>query len=451
MRCRPHDHDAWAPGWRGLLHRFAHSLKWRLVCLFLLLAALTTVIFVSGVHRIVRVAWEGYGLPLGNHYVDTVVAQIGTPPDIGKAQALVATLPITVLIEGPQVNWQSHPGAQARWMQRHRWLGGEMQPWHAPWHERRLADGHLVRFGLAPPPPGQMAKHYTVWGVLLLLLLVTLLTYAYVRRLLRPLEQIGAGAQRFAAGDFGHRIPVCHPDELGDLTRQINTMAGEIQRMLDAKRELLLAISHELRSPLTRARLNAELVEEGEAREALLRDLAEMRDLVSDLLESERLARGHATLHREPTALNALVQETVAAHAAGRPLQLVLEPELPIAALDRVRVKLLLRNLLDNAFRHGGDGAQPPLLQTGRSDGALRITVRDFGPGVPEDQLAQLSEAFYRPDRARQRSTGGVGLGLYLCRLVAQAHGGDIGFRDAAPGLEVSVLLPIDPSAGRAA
>ena len=86
--------------------------------------------------------------------------------------------------------------------------------------------------------------------------------------------------------------------------------------MLDAKRALLLAISHELRSPLTRARLNAELVAEGETRDALLRDLGEMRDLITDLLESERLAAGHAALQREPVDLTALVRELVAAQFA---------------------------------------------------------------------------------------------------------------------------------------
>ena len=88
-------------------------------------------------------------------------------------------------------------------------------------------------------------------------------------------------------------------DELGDLAERINRMATSLQGMLDAKRALLLAISHELRSPLTRARVNAELVAEGEHRDALLRDLSEMRDLITDLLESERLATGHAALQTE--------------------------------------------------------------------------------------------------------------------------------------------------------
>ena len=106
-------------------------------------------------------------------------------------------------------------------------------------------------------------------------------------------------------------------------------------------------------------------------------------------------------------------------------------------------MRLLLRNLLDNALRHGaGAAAGAGRAPVGERQG-LRIEVRDHGPGVPEDQIPQLAQAFYRPDSARTRSAGGVGLGLYLCRLVAQAHGGTFEVRNAQPGLAVTVTLPV--------
>ena len=111
-----------------------------------------------------------------------------------------------------------------------------------------------------------------------------------------------------------------------------------------------------------------------------------------------------------------------------------------------MRLRLLLRNLIDNALRHGAAAATPPCVTTRVADGQLRLSVRDFGPGVDEAQLARLSEAFYRADAARQRSTGGVGLGLYLCRLVAQAHGGRLQIRNAQPGLELTLSLPLQAS-----
>jgi signal transduction histidine kinase len=416
-----------------------HSLKWRLVGLFLLLALATTVTFVAGMREVVSHAWQAYVRPLTTNYLDLLTAQIGTPPDIARAKVLTDQLPISIRIEGPSVNWDSHAELTRRWSDFHReWPNAEGHRWHV----RTLSDGHRIVFGLAEPV-ALLGPHYFGWGTLGVLLILTWLAYAYVRRMLRPLDDIREGAVRFGRGEFAHRIPLRRHDELGELAAQVNTMAGEIQHMLDAKRALLLAISHELRSPLTRARVNAELVDESEARDALLHDLSEMRDLVIDLLESERLENGHAALQPEPTDLNALIGETLASHFAGRPVQTDLAPGLPLLQLDRMRMRLLLRNLLDNALRHSSDTALAPTLSVVLQENGVLLTVRDHGPGVPDEHLAQLAQAFYRADSARQRATGGVGLGLYLCRLVAEAHRGTLLIRNAAPGLAVSVLLPL--------
>jgi signal transduction histidine kinase len=193
---------------------------------------------------------------------------------------------------------------------------------------------------------------------------------------------------------------------------------------------------------LTRARVNAELVGDGEHRDALLRDLSEMRDLITDLLESERLVSGHVALHTESVDLASLVREVVAAQFAGATLTLQLDESIGAAQADAMRLKLLLRNLIDNALRHSAGAARPPVVSLRReADGRVALTVRDFGPGVSDEQLQRLAEPFYRTDSARTRTAGGVGLGLYLCRLVAQAHGGELRLRRAEPGLEVSALL----------
>jgi signal transduction histidine kinase len=179
-------------------------------------------------------------------------------------------------------------------------------------------------------------------------------------------------------------------------------------------------------------------------RGALLRDLQEMTTLVADLLESERLGQGHAALQREPTDLAALVREVAASFGEGGAprFELALADDLPLLQLDRARMRLLLRNLLDNALRHGGDAAHPPTVALQARDAATVLTVRDHGPGVEEAALPQLAEPFYRPDSARARASGGVGLGLYLGRLVAQAHGGTLAVANAGPGLQVTVALP---------
>ncbi|MEQ1686306.1 MAG: HAMP domain-containing sensor histidine kinase [Burkholderiaceae bacterium] len=430
--------------WRQRWRRTRHSLGARLVLLFLLFALAVTVTFLAGMQSALRSGWHDYAEPLVADYVDALAAQIGTPPDVNKARALAERLPLRIRIDGPVVNWSSHPNERHDEHRRFARPGRERQA--NPWRPVRvLADGHRISFGLAllrddDSPEDQ--PRLIGWVTLAVLLVLTALAYLTVRRLLRPLNDIRAGALRYGSGDFSSPIPTRRGDELGDLAAQINGMADGLHHMLDAKRQLLLAISHELRSPLTRARLNAELVDESDARSALLRDLSDMRDLITDLLESERLSGGHKALQTEPTDLNALVRELVQAQFDERGITVALAADLPALELDPARIKLLLRNLLDNAERHGAGAATPPIVSTSRQDQGVLISVRDHGPGVTEAQAQQLGSAFYRTDAARARSTGGVGLGLYLCRLIAEAHGGTLSVRNATPGLEIEVRLP---------
>jgi signal transduction histidine kinase len=434
-----------APGRRRRWHhRWRHSLRARLLTVFLALGLLMTLVLVGGARSGFDSGWREAGLPLVSDYLDRLAAEIGSPPDVARARALVQRLPIAVRIEGPSVHWDSRVD---------RGEAGRPAPWREganDWLTRSTADGHRIHFGLATPG-WRHGPRPALWVTLALLLVLVLAAYAYVRRLLRPLQDIGAGAERFGRGEFGTPIPLRRHDELGDLAQRVNTMARDIQGMLDAKRALLLAVSHELRSPLTRARLNVELLpdtaEGAPERAALLRDLNEMRALISDLLESERLASPHAALQREPVDVAALAREVVAElQARGLPLaegvQIDAAPGLAPLPLDRARVRLLLRNLLDNALQHGAGATRAPCIRLWPvTAGALEIEVRDFGPGVPDAQLTQLAEPFYRPDSARTRAAGGVGLGLYLCRLVAQAHGGRFELRRAEPGLLARALL----------
>ncbi len=444
------------------LRRLRHSIKLRLLAVFLLLALSVAFIFISGAQKAFSLGWREAARPLLMDYVSrlaTDVAPTGTP-EVQRAQAIVSRLPvITIDIAGPQVNWRSHPDAQELRGPRKHQRGEDRNDWgdDRDWDsllQRTSADGHTITFGLNDTA---FERRPRLFGfALTALLLITALAWLYVRRLLRPLDDIRAGAMRFGAGEFGQPIalrPSRRHDELGELATTINTMGHDIEQMLEAQRALLLAISHELRSPLTRARLNTELLPDTAdvtpQREALLRDLAEMAKLISDLLESERLAGRHAALHREPTDPAGLAREVIDELATTQPaansIRLHAAANLPTLPLDRIRVRLLLRNLLDNALRHSTDAPLPVELhirRTGEAGQGIELEVRDHGPGVPDDQLPHLAQAFFRPDTARTRNAGGVGLGLYLCRLVAQAHGGTFAVRNAKPGLAVTVRLP---------
>ena len=439
--------------WRHAGRRWRHSIKGRLVALFVLLALATSAVFLFGMQRALQGGWQVYARPLAGDYLDRLAAELGTPPDAARAAALVARLPITLRIEGPVVQYESQP--PPKWRRRHGTQEHEFDA--AAWGlVRQTADGHRITFGLAEPGDTWRTRGIG-WLTLAVLLVLTAIAYAAVSRLLRPLADITRGVEAYGRGEFTTPIAVRRRDELGDLATRVNAMAASLRGMLDAKRLLLLAISHELRSPLTRARLNAELLPESGERAALLHDLAEMRDLVTDLLESERLAEGHAVLQREPTDLAALATELVSEHFADERINFALDPSISPQAVDPMRMRLALRNLVANALRHGtGSGAQQPAIflrwerqegpdaESGPGAGHIALGVRDHGRGVPPEHLARLGEAFYRPDDARSRSAGGAGLGLHLCRLVAKAHGGQLRFKPESPGLEASLVWPLN-------
>ncbi len=418
------------------------SLKLKLIAVFLVLALGLSVMFLGGMQRAIGAGWRLAVAPLVSDYVNRLVAEIGTPPSIDRARALTQRLPISVRIEGPLVRWYSQADKKRErgWLHDDDWHGESPQIL-----ERDTVDGHRITLGLGDLPWDRQPR-LVGWFTLLTLLAFIALAYAYVRRLLRPLDDIRVGVRQFGKGEFDHAITVRRQDELGELAGQINTMADDLRKMLDGKRALLLAISHELRSPLTRARLHAELLpeagENGTRRAALLRDLGEMRDMINDLLESERLSGSHVALHREPTDLCALVRVLVTERDPPADVTLDLPEGLAPVGIDATRVRLAVRNLLENALRHGA-GELPPTIAVRRTAQVMVVTVRDHGTGVEPAHLAQLGQAFYRTDAARQRVTGGVGLGLHLARLVALAHGGSLGFRNANPGLEATLVLPI--------
>ena len=524
-------------GVRGLPARLAFSIKLRMVLVFLVLAAALMVVFIGAMRQVVATRWQLTAQPLLVDYVDRLAEEITVDghPSVERARALVQRLPVTVRIEGPVIRWASHPQdpqhdwrneGDGAWEGSPSWDGplsgtdrhdergmglrgahvGEGREWgdEPPgWQqirqitERSTPDGHRLVFGIdrhvmsaRPDGSDPLAR-----GVTALLLLLTLLAWWYVRRTLRPLDAISAGARRFGQGRFDDPIPAAwtrRHGELGELATTLNTMGEDIRQMLDAKRSLLLAISHEMRSPLTRARLHTELLPEDDPevrpqREALLRDLREMSALVEDLLESERLSDRHVALQRESLDLAVVARGVITELQTRHPgVQVALQvpPELPPQWLDATRLRLLLRNLLENAVRHAGNRRDPDkkgahgstmsgeggddtadtvpshghtvepdtdVIAMVRIDriptGGCVIEVRDWGPGVPEEQLSKLAEPFHRPDAARSRHAGGVGLGLYLCRLVAQAHGGRLALENAHPGLRVRAWLPSDMQA----
>jgi len=282
-------------------------------------------------------------------------------------------------------------------------------------------------------------------------------------QLARPLERLGEAAARFGGGDLAFRTDVAEApkrwvaSEVHGVAVSFNEMAARVEATVRGQRELLGAISHELRSPLGRARVALEIARDRASDDAapesrrspapqlavIERELGEVDAILGDLLAVTRA--GLADLRREPLAVVPWVRARADEERAAGPIDVVVEGVADDATIhaDRALLGRALHNVVANARAHGHPAGEP-LVVTVRAEGArVAIVVRDRGPGFPADFLPRAFDAFARGDSARARiGDGGTGLGLALVRRIVEAHGGTAEAHNVDGGAEVSVNLP---------
>jgi len=451
---------------RRRLMRAGHSLTARLLLIFFVAsmaygyAARYAFTLFQDTDYLRRVA--GAHMALHTEYI---LKDIGLPPNIDRAQAIVDRIPVDMRIIGPEVDWSSSsdfypleeiPFGPLHWLELSDASRTGVEVWAEDLDKVQFArhrDHTLIKIHdrgydivLASPRISEIPpRNDSTLIISLIGIAVLFLCYLAVRWVFKPILWMQEGATRIGQGDLDYRIPTPRHDELGDLSRDINKMADDVQGMLEAKRQLMLAISHELRSPLTRSKVALAMLDDDKTRDSLLEDINVMERLISDLLESEALNTRHAILRREPVNLAELVESVVSVDFGSRDekIDLELAPMLPRVELDVTRIRLLLRNLIDNALRYNSDDGAPIIVSVRSEAGGVEIAVQDHGSGIPPEHLAHVTEPFYRADPARSRTTGGVGLGLYLCRLIVEAHGGSLSIQsNPETGTRVSARLP---------
>ncbi|HSF97020.1 MAG TPA: HAMP domain-containing sensor histidine kinase [Thermohalobaculum sp.] len=264
--------------------------------------------------------------------------------------------------------------------------------------------------------------------------------YPLVRRLTRRLERLQEGVERIGAGDLSARVEIQGRDEVARLAASFNEAAEKIENLLGAHRMLLANASHELRTPLSRIRLGAEMLREGgdpdqlPARwQALEQDIAELDQLIDEILLTSRLEAGVTGDLAQPVDLVALAAEECARY-----------PDCSVSGFapeiegDPVLLRRLLRNLLENAHLHG---AAPVRVELSRDVDGVRLTVSDAGSGIPEAEREKVFRPFYRA--GGKQNVKGHGLGLPLVRQIAEIHGGTAeALAPGETGSAIRVTLP---------
>jgi signal transduction histidine kinase len=270
-----------------------------------------------------------------------------------------------------------------------------------------------------------------------------LLTLWAVRRLTLPVRDLARAADRLGRDVNAPPMPERGPAEVALAARAFNTMAERIRRFVGDRTQMVAAIGHDLKTPITRLKLRAELLDDEEQRRKILCDLEEMEAMISATLA---FARDDAAAEPSvPLDLAALCR-TVLDEAADANPNLEEEavayegPEHLTVSARPVALKRALANLVGNAIAYG-NAARLALAQP--APGQVRMVIEDDGPGVPAEHLEDVFQPFRRLETSRNRETGGTGLGLPIARNILRAHGGDVVLRNrSGGGLSALVTLP---------
>jgi signal transduction histidine kinase len=287
------------------------------------------------------------------------------------------------------------------------------------------------------------------------LLLAGVLAY----QLLRPIHALTRAAEQMAQGDLSQRVQVHGDDELALLGQTFNRMATSLQHAEESRQAMTADIAHELRNPLAVQRASLEALQDGiypltpENLAPILEQNVLLSRLVDDLRTLALADAGQLKLESVPTDFASLVERLVERHipqATAQQVELIYQKPpspLPPMDLDPLRVEQILGNLLSNALRYTPPQGRIEVTLSQATD-KVQLTVRDSGPGIPDEALPYIFERFYRADRSRSRLKGGTGLGLAIARQLAQAHGGDLtAANHPQGGAALTLSLPISRKA----
>lgn len=304
----------------------------------------------------------------------------------------------------------------------------------------RLQDGTTVSVDALPSGGAFPTPPRLLFNLLILLAAVIFLSLLAVRLATRPLNTLASAAEKLGNDINSPPLIETGPTEVRRAAHAFNTMQSRLVSYIQERTRILAAMSHDLKTPITRLRLRAELLEDDDLRSKFTKDLEEMESLVAATLDFMRGVGNPEPV--QPVDVMALL-ESIQADAAEIGQEVRLEG---IAArpypCKPAALKRCLGNLIDNAVKYGKSAT----VIVNDHDKQLQIHILDQGQGIPEAELERVFEPFYRLESSRSRDTGGTGLGLGIARNIAQMHGGDLLLRNRPySGLEAILTLPRRP------
>jgi signal transduction histidine kinase len=361
-----------------------------------------------------------------------IINDLGTPPDTNKARELVKNLWFNIQFETPTQQWSSNK------------IPIDIQKLNLPVYDpdKKIYAGFSehgfcvviirqnIRYLLIMRPKREGFRYVAGMFLLFIMAFTTILIivmYFIIRWLLKPIRTLDEGVKQLSNGNIDYRMFTKRKDELGQLIDSFSNMTDQIRRMIQARDQLLLDVSHELRSPITRIKLALEFIKEKKTRKNLQDDITEVETKITELMETERLNSQHGKLKLKRTNLHQLLRDLCSDFQNQKPgVKILPFPENINLALDPERIRILFRNILDNTLQHSDPQGYPVEISLREKPDEYTIAVQDFGKGIPEKDLPFIFEPFYRVDKSRSKKTGGYGLGMSLSKKIMEAHGGTI-------------------------
>lgn len=386
-------------------------------------------------------------------FLNNIRLQVGTPPDINIAKKLAESEDVHIIIEGSSLMWSSnrHFLDPDKFVTRGVRVGGMGRFGstfiETGFYDERFMQRYRTRNNNVTIIMNKRTTYLRFEEILTtvgLIILLVVVLYWLIQRLFSPIRVIRQGVKEIGDGKFAHRLDINRDDEFGELATSVNKMADNIELMLEAKQQMLLAISHELRTPITRARLALSLMEESSSTESIEDDLKEMESLVQELLETERLKETHKPLTLSRVDINALIHAVITRYFANDPIELDLAEPAPMTCVDEKRISLVVKNIIKNALTARKSNGDSIFVKSAAEGDTLIVSVIDKGVGIADKDIPLLTEPFFRADSSRQRKTGGYGIGLYLIKLIIEAHQGRLVINsEVNVGTTVSVIMPV--------
>ena len=304
-------------------------------------------------------------------------------------------------------------------------------------------DSWLNLQAMAPMVPSLVARQTVIFLITAMVLVLAVLA-VMVRRITRPLSLLSKAAVELGMGEKVPPVPEQGPADLRKTIRAFNQMNNRLQRFVSDRTRMLAALSHDLRTPITSMRLRVEMMPDSLDRDQLLNTLEEMQQMSEATMAFMRQASDNeVTRQVDLNAMTGSLCDDLA--ELGQDVSYHEGQEIVIRCRP-VSLKRALRNLVENGVKYGQyvDVQLESYEKAGHS--FVAVVIQDAGPGIPEKQMEQVFEPFFRLEGSRNRDTGGIGLGMAIARNIARNHGGEIYLENTAAGLKVTLELPLRES-----